>query len=229
MPAGTLPDSNHSNPPGEPPVQKGFKIVNMGVHTVHNVYLELTPGQCVGLTGPSGSGKSLFLRALADLDPHEGHVWLDGVGMDQIQAPEWRRRVGLLPAESAWWHDTVGPHFETVPKGWLEALGFETGVLDWKVSRLSSGERQRLALLRLLVLQPRVLLLDEPTANLDRGSLERAEKMLDRHRRARSLMMIWVSHDLEQLQRNCDPIYLIENNGLITFDPRSQANHGKPP
>jgi ABC-type iron transport system FetAB ATPase subunit len=201
----------------EQPVPNGFHIVDLGVHTLQNVRLTLEPGQCVGLTGASGSGKSIFLRALADLDPHAGGMYLDGVAAELVPAPQWRRQVGLLPAESAWWHDAVGPHFDHVPRQWLAELGFDTGVMDWQVSRLSSGERQRLALLRLLSRQPRVLLLDEPTANLDRENTRRVESLLSRYRRQHAVMMIWVSHDPEQLRRNCDPIFTIAGSRLEPF------------
>jgi ABC-type iron transport system FetAB ATPase subunit len=204
----------------EQPVQSGFKIVDLGVHTLQHVHLTLTPGQCVGLTGASGSGKSLFLRALADLDPHAGDMFLDGVAADQIPAPQWRRQVGLLPAESAWWHDAVGPHFDNVPQPWLNQLGFDAGVMDWQISRLSSGERQRLALLRLLIRQPRVLLLDEPTANLDHHNIGRVESLLTQYRQRHSVMVIWVSHDPEQLQRNCTPIYTISGSRFEPFEGR---------
>jgi len=202
---------------GEHCVPSGFEIVNLSVHTLKNIHLTVTPGQCVGLSGPSGCGKSLLLRALADLDPHTGGISLEGVGADQFQPPQWRRLVGLLPAESSWWHDTVGLHFSAVPDAWLEALGFDTGVMNWKISHLSSGERQRLALLRLLAGQPKVLLLDEPTANLDRLNIQRVETLLGRYRQSRAPMIIWVSHDLDQLQRNCAPIYVVEDNRLRRF------------
>lgn len=203
--------------PGGLYVPSGLEIVNLRVHTLQHVNLTVEPGQCVGLSGPSGCGKSLLLRALADLDPHGGQVSLEGVGADQFQAPQWRRLVGLLPAESSWWHDTVGSHFTVLPHTWLRELGFDSSVMDWKISRLSSGERQRLALLRLLAGQPKVLLLDEPTANLDHLNIQRVETLLGRYRQSGAPMIIWVSHDLEQLQRNCAPIYMVENNQLRGF------------
>jgi ABC-type iron transport system FetAB ATPase subunit len=210
-------------------VQSGFKIVDLGVHTLQHIHLTLTPGQCVGLTGASGSGKSLFLRALTDLDPHAGGMFLDGVDADHIQAPQWRRQVGLLPAESAWWHDAVGPHFDHVFQPWLNELGFDAGVMDWQISRLSSGERQRLALLRLLTQKPRVLLLDEPTANLDRQNIERVESLLSRYRQRHSVMVIWVSHDPEQLQRNCAPVYTISGSRLEPFEDRIYPDRREAP
>jgi ABC-type bacteriocin/lantibiotic exporter with double-glycine peptidase domain len=210
-------------------VQSGFTIVDLGVYSLQHVHLTLGPGQCVGLTGASGSGKSLFLRALADLDPHEGDMFLDGVAAEQIPAPQWRRQVGLLPAESAWWHDAVGPHFDHVPRPWLGELGFDAGVMDWQVGRLSSGERQRLALLRLLIQKPRVLLLDEPTANLDRRNIQCVESVLSRYRRQHTVMMIWVSHDPEQLQRNCAPIYTISGSRLEPFEGRGRPGGQEAP
>ena len=196
-------------------MQNGLKIVNLGVATLKNINLLIEPGQCVGLTGPSGIGKSLFLRALADLDPHEGEMWLDGVSSDQIAAPLWRRKVGLLPAESAWWYDTVGSHFAQTPDQWLQAVGLAPTVMTWQVIRLSSGERQRLALVRLLTMQPNVLLLDEPTANLDRENTKRVEVLLANIRQSQRIMIIWVSHDLAQLHRNCGPIYTVSNNQIV--------------
>jgi ABC-type iron transport system FetAB ATPase subunit len=207
--------------PQEQPVQNGFQIVDLGVHTLRHVHLTLNPGQCMGLTGVSGSGKSLFLRALADLDPHTGGMSLAGVDSERIQAPLWRRQVALLPAESAWWHDTVGPHFNHVPESWLNELGFDAEVMRWQISRLSSGERQRLALLRVLIQQPRVLLLDEPTANLDRQNVQRVESLIGHYRQEHAVMIIWVSHDPDQLRRNCEAIYVISGSRLELLDGRA--------
>ena len=207
-------------------MRSGLEIIGLRVHTLKGIDLQIEPGRCVGLTGPSGSGKSLFLRALADLDPHEGRVRLEGVEAGQMPAHQWRQLVGLLPAESAWWHDSVGPHLGEAPAEWLNALGFDDGVLGWQISRLSSGERQRLALLRLLVLQPKVLLLDEPTANLDHANIERVEALLAEVRRSRPLMVVWVSHDLEQLRRNCDPIYRVDGDRIQPLDGPALTGEG---
>jgi ABC-type multidrug transport system ATPase subunit len=198
-------------------MNSGFELENFSCRAVKQVNLVLSPGQCLGLTGPSGTGKTLFMRALADLDAYEGRMLLDGVAASAIPAPQWRRQVGLLPAESAWWADSVGDHFDHVPTEWLQRLGFADQVMEWQVRHLSSGERQRLSLLRLLVHKPRVLLLDEPTANLDARNIDAVESLLQQVRAEQQPGMLWVSHDVEQLKRWCDPILLLEDKQLILW------------
>jgi ABC-type multidrug transport system ATPase subunit len=199
-------------------VATGFRVENFGIRTATGIDFHLSPGQSMGLFGPSGAGKTLLLRALADLDPHQGRMWLDGIAADAMPVDRWRRKVALLPAESAWWHDTVGRHFHQQASPWLPDLGFGPEVMTWQVSRLSSGERQRLSLLRLLILHPRVLLLDEPTANLDADNAALVEALLRRYCNDRQPVIIWVSHDTRQLQRNCGRVCMLQNGALSTID-----------
>ena len=130
---------------------------------------ELAPGEALAVVGPSGSGKSLFLRALADLDPNEGDLRLAGEAREAMPGPTWRRRVTYVPAESGWWADHVRDHFADWPAalGCIEGFGFQADTGDWPISRLSTGERQRLALTRAFAQKPDLLLLDEPTSGLD--------------------------------------------------------------
>ena len=176
-------------------------IENLSLRHIAAVSLTVEAAECVTISGASGAGKTLLMRAISDLEPHQGQVYLDGVECSRFRPPEWRRSVGLLPSESQWWRDTVGEHFKTRPAEWLEMLAFEPDVMTWPVSRLSSGERQRLAFLRLLGNQPRVLLLDEPTANLDPENIRRVERVLSLYRDAHRPACLWISHDADQIRR----------------------------
>ncbi len=166
------------------------------------VSLDIAAGECVAVTGASGAGKSLLLRAIADLDPNEGEVTLNGIARNAMPADAWRRQVALVPATSGWWADIVGEHFIAAPPdmGLLEALGLAAEALDWTVARLSSGEKHRLAILRALSLAPKALLLDEPSASLDKTSTERLETVLQ-DQQARGVPIVLVTHDAAQAER----------------------------
>lgn len=176
-------------------------IKQLSTHHVGPIDLELAAGECVTLAGPSGAGKTLLLRAITDLDPHQGEVLLEDKSCRSMSAHVWRKQVGLLPAESQWWLECIGDHFTEVNIRCLHELGFDNKVLEWDVARCSTGERQRLALARLLQNRPRVLLLDEPTASLDAKNVSRVEALIARLRQEWNLAVIWVSHDEEQVTR----------------------------
>lgn len=166
--------------------------------------LTLSTGECVAVTGPSGAGKSLLLRMIADLDPNDGQVWLDGRERHTWPAPAWRKRVVYNAAEAGWWAERVAAHF---PGPALDAtrtlaprLGLDPALVDAVVTRLSTGERQRLALLRALAGTPPVLLLDEPTGALDEASTARVEALLA-ERLAAGTAILMVTHSPAQAAR----------------------------
>lgn len=197
----------------------GLRLDGLSTALLREIDLTLAAGERLFLSGASGSGKSLLLRAVADLDPHRGEVWLDDLPRSRLTPPEWRRRVGLLPAESHWWAETVGEHWRAPAAGspiaaLLVALGFDVDVSGWAITRLSTGERQRLALARLLLNQPQALLLDEATANLDSVNRERVETVLEDYRAAHATAMLWVSHDPEQRVRLGGRRLVIRENRL---------------
>jgi len=180
--------------------------------------LEVADGECVALTGASGSGKSLLLRAIADLDPNTAEVSTQSGDRSHTEAPDWRRKVAYLPAESGWWADKVNQHFIAPEKVDLTQFGLGDGAMDWEVARLSSGERQRLAFLRLLEHKPEVLLLDEPTAPLD------AENTLIFETRVKQCLgegvsVIIVTHDPAQAKRLANRHFVLENGQLTEAKP----------
>ena len=176
-------------------------------------------GECVCLTGPSGAGKTVLLRAIADLIPHRGDARLDDQWCSRMKPTAWRRQVGYLPAESFWWADRVGDHFDDPDRDAFAALGFAPEVLDWAIGRLSTGERQRLALLRLLANAPRALLLDEPTASLDPDSVARVEALLRDYRQRHEAPVLWVSHDREQRARLADRVLMLADGIVREISP----------
>ena len=168
--------------------------------------------ECVCLSGASGTGKSLLLRAIADLIEHKGEAYLDKQKCSGTNPVQWRKWVGFLPAESAWWLDKVGEHFLEKNINYLTQLNLSNDCLNWELSRCSTGEKQRLAIARLLENQPKVLLLDEPTASLDHESVLAVEKLIKNYINEFSVPVIWVSHDPQQIKRIADRKFVIQNN-----------------
>lgn len=192
---------------------EGLYCDGLGPITMHAV-----GDECVCISGPSGAGKTRLLRALADLDVHQGVTYLNGRSREEYLPCEWRRRVGLLPPESHWWMERVSGHFARIDDRAFAALGLDIRLAAQPVSQLSSGERQRLALLRLLTNQPQVLLLDEPTANLDVENVQRVESLLDQYRKQQRALLLWVSHDPQQIQR-VGTRHLRMDNGNLFASP----------
>jgi ABC-type iron transport system FetAB ATPase subunit len=176
-------------------------------------------GECVGLTGKSGIGKTQLFRAITDLIPAGGEILLEGVSRSVLSPTRWRSKVTMVPADSSWWYDTVGDHFPSLDQNsWLQesciSLGLDSEIAGWQVSRLSTGERQRLALLRALHNKPIVLLLDEPSSGLDAYHTGLMETFVKHYRLQNEAAIVWVSHDSEQLLRVASRWLQMDHNGL---------------
>ncbi|WP_425327419.1 ABC transporter ATP-binding protein [Pseudomonas nitroreducens] len=182
--------------------------------------LDLEPGHCTVLSGPSGVGKSLLLRLLADLDPNQGEVSLGGVSRESQPAHVWRRWVTYVPAESGWWEDDVAAHFSDLDgaRRLLPQLNLDPARLQAQVAHLSTGERQRLALLRALLQRPHFLLLDEPTAALDPDNREHVERLL-LAAKAQGIGLLVVTHDAEQARRLGERQLHLDHDGLTELRP----------
>lgn len=166
--------------------------------------LTVPGGTTLCIHGRSGSGKTLLLRAIADLDRNRGEVRLGDTERRTVSGPRWRQLAIYLAPESHWWHERVRPHADTWSPHTLQRLGFGDDVLEWEITRLSTGERQRLAIARALARAPCALLLDEPTANLDGTSAQAVEQLLRDYRDEHLAPLLWVSHDPQQRQRVAD-------------------------
>ena len=182
------------------------------------VDLALAPGECAAVMGPSGSGKSTLLRQVADLDPGEGEVELDGAPRSGMAGYEWRRQVIYCQAEAGWWEERVAAHFDDAAAavGLVERLGLAPEKMQALVRELSTGERQRLGLARALVKRPRALLLDEPTAALDPDATARVETEVRRYLDEGGAALL-VTHSEEQARRLCRRAWRMRQGKLETL------------
>ena len=186
----------------------------------HDIPIALEPGQRLALVGPAGCGKTLLLRQLAWLDPPDGgQVLLRGLPPQAWSLPRYRAQVAYLAQRPPVLAGTVADnlaepwtyrcHRGRSPQperllAWLQQLGRDPTFLHQDASRLSGGETQLLALLRLLQLDPVVLLLDEPSASLDRATSLQLEALLMQWLGGGERALILTSHDPDQVERCCD-------------------------
>jgi ABC-type multidrug transport system ATPase subunit len=192
-------------------------ISNLRNAFVGPVSLTLVGGTITTLAGSSGAGKTLFLRMIADLDPNDGEVRLGTLDRAATPAPEWRGRVTYVAAEAGWWAPTIAAHWPPAASSRADAIGLALGLdrttFERPPASFSTGERQRLALIRALVRDPDVLLLDEPTSALDVASAARVETLLDEIRTTGTSILL-VSHDPDQARRLGRDHYVMDGGRL---------------
>jgi len=179
-----------------------LRVDYLSVGGLPPISFEVAAHECLAIEGPSGSGKTRLLRAIADLDAADGYVYLEGAERREVSGPEWRRRVRYASAEPAWWGPSAREHFPATAKldRLLSAVGLDSALLDRPISELSTGERQRLGLVRAIADEPRVLLLDEPTSALDAQAAALAEELIKFQILAGRLVIL-VSHNPQQVTR----------------------------
>jgi ABC-type Fe3+/spermidine/putrescine transport system ATPase subunit len=195
---------------------------------VRGISLSIRPGEFYTLLGPSGSGKTTLLRMLAGfITPDEGRIIVDDEPIDPV--PPWKRNLGMVFQHYALWpHMSVfenvafglrerhvgGAELARRVKAALEQVGLE-GLEARRPSQLSGGEQQRVALARTLVVQPRLLLLDEPLSNLDAQLRAQMRLELARLHRDLGITTLYVTHDQAEALSLSTRIAVLSGGSLI--------------
>lgn len=175
---------------------------------------EIFESDRIALIGASGQGKSTLLRILALLDaPDEGDMLINGTSFKSMDSRLWRMKIGFVAQQAVMLPGSVEDNLRTVSRlhdrpydlklaqQLLEQLGLESLDISKKAEDCSGGEKQRISLIRSLLMRPEVLLLDEITASLDVNSTQMVERLLERWHKEEGTSMIWVTHDLKQASR----------------------------
>lgn len=204
-----------------------------GLRLFHDLSLEVSAGEMVAVVGESGAGKSSLLHLLAALDkPTSGQVWCGDVevtGLNAKQAAGFRNRdIGyvwqfhyLLPEFTALENVAMPllaratPHKQAMTQAalWLDRVGLG-GRGHHRSGELSGGEQQRVSIARALVTQPKLLLADEPTGDLDNATAQRVFDLLMGLHREHSLASVLVTHNLDFASR-CDRVLRLREGRLV--------------
>ena len=216
-------------------VSKLSRFSRSGDSLLRDISFSISAGDRWAITGPSGAGKTLLLRALAQLDPVEGEILWRGEPIFPVAIPDYRAQVVHLPQASPVIEGTVADNLglpyqlkryaaeewsRSQAVEWCARLGKQEDFLKRSSADLSGGEKQIVALLRVLPLDARILLLDEASAALDRSTEIRFEKLVDEwmSERPDERAVVWVSHDEEQRQRVSSRVLHLEH-GRMTGEP----------
>jgi ABC-type methionine transport system ATPase subunit len=198
---------------------RGLRYGAGGAEILAGVDALVPDGEVTAVVGPSGAGKSTLLRAINRLiEPTSGEVYLDGEPTGSLEPLELRRRVGMVFQIPALFGDSVEDAIlygarlagrSADPGRLLEVVGLDPLVSGRRPETLSVGQQQRVAIARALALQPEALLLDEPTSALDEGARRKIEELVGDLNARLGLTMVFVSHDLSQVERIADRVVVL--------------------
>jgi ATP-binding cassette subfamily B protein len=231
-----LDDVHFSYPSADEVSLESLELVSAGDRkgsgeVLHGIDLHVAPGQLVALVGPSGAGKTTITGLVARLyDPSSGAVRLDGLDLREVSLDSLREKVGVVTQDAHMFHDTIRANLvyakpdatEADLEGVLRAAqiwdlvdslprGLDTVVGD-RGHRLSGGEKQRLAIARLLLKSPGLVVLDEATAHLDSESEVAVQRALDTALSGRTALVI--AHRLSTV-RGADLIAVVEDGRVV--------------
>jgi ATP-binding cassette subfamily B protein len=211
-----------------------FEHVTFGYHrhepVIRNVSFEIRPGEHVGVVGKSGSGKTTLVNLIPRFyDADRGKIFVDGIDVEEMDLAELRRHVGLVLQEPFLFRGTIYNNIaygkrDATPEQVMAAakaanahdfivrhpLGYDTYIGD-RGAGLSGGERQRISIARALLYDPKVLILDEATSNVDTESEQLIQAALARVTKGRTTIAI--AHRLSTL-KNSDRIFVIDDGRL---------------
>ncbi len=210
-------------------ISKTYVSGNIKVNALENVSLKLQDGDFAAIVGPSGSGKSTLMNILGTIDkPTRGEVYIDGAAtskMDGDELAEFRNRKlgfifqaynlisGLDAEKNVELPLMVESMSDSERKGRADRLLSQLGLVDrtkLKPTQLSGGEQQRVAIARALVNNPKLILADEPTGNLDTKSGEEVIKLLKGISKSRKVTVVMVTHNTD-ITKHCDQVIHIKD------------------
>ena len=198
---------------------RGLRYEAGGTEILAGVDALVPAGEVTAVVGPSGAGKSTLLRAINRLiEPSSGEIYLDGESTGSLDPLELRRRVGMvfqIPAlfgvsvEEAVLYGARLAGRSADPARLLEVVGLDPSMCRRVPETLSVGQQQRVSVARALALEPEALLLDEPTSALDEAARRKIEDLVRELNARLGLTMVFVSHDLSQVERVADCVVLL--------------------
>jgi putative ABC transport system ATP-binding protein len=207
-----------------------FKLENIKFKNILDIRdVELEKGIITAILGSSGGGKTTFLKLLNNMiTADQGKIIYKGKKIESYDPVALRREVVMLPQDPEIFKGTIKDNFEITEKiaenGISKKINYQdllrkvslTQNLDDTADNLSGGEKQRLALARVMLLEPEVLLLDEPSSSLDQKTEEKIIKMVVDYVRKKDRTLIMVTHSSDIAEKFADRIINIEAGKIVT-------------